>query len=292
MKSDLNELKIKKNPKFDLIILDAMNVVKRFYAVMANFKDSQGRPTGILYGVLNYVHNYKKKFKGADIIVVWDTRAKKKKEIDSDYKGNRLHEERTDFWDQVRELKIALSFYGIRQMYAEGYEADDVAAKIVKENKSKLSNILLDSNDNDWDILLDKNVYIIRKHEILSKQDIQKTYEYNINKQTLVKSIIGEGGDNIKPIIKRIPKKLVYEMINDSDDIDDILYWCQKNDDNKWCKGILERDHLLKTNYKLASMITEGYEIEEIKPVNNKKQLIHILKNHDMKKLCERITNE
>lgn len=286
------DLKIGKEPSFDILLLDGMNIVKRYYFIMRDFCDKKGRPTGVLYGVMNHIHSFKERWKNAKIFFLWDTKSRKRKEIDKNYKANRKHEEKNDFWEQVRELKIMLSLYDVRQYYAEGYEADDVAAKIVFEHKDK--KILLDSMDNDWDQLLGPNVFVIRKNQILSREDVQKTYEYPIYCQALVKSIVGESGDNIMKSIKNFPRKLLYELVHDIGGLNDLFMKCKsdKYKSNKWCQEILAKWETVMNNFMLAGLIAVGYEIEKIDRIDDKKKLLMMLKDHDMKKLYARIENE
>jgi 5'-3' exonuclease len=102
----------KEEAKYGCIIMDAMNLVKRFNWVFRKLKDGQGRETGVLYGMLNHVLTMWKRFGKMNTIMVWDCKSLIRREVCPEYKANRKHEHEDSLWEQVRILKIALSFMG------------------------------------------------------------------------------------------------------------------------------------------------------------------------------------
>ena len=272
--------------EFDLIVIDAMNIVHKFYWVMRSLCDSKGRHTGMLYGVLNLVYTLKKKY-GSEIIFAWDSRPQVRLDIDPEYKATRDKKKPDGFWTEIKELKLLLSFYGITQYYSEGYEADDIAAKIVKDNSDK--NILLISSDGDWfQMLKSDNVKIQISNEIYGKKEIEKKHEIDIDTFTLYKAIVGDKGDNVIGV-PRINKEQVMDVC-------------------KVCKGILSAARLsvnesirkkineyidtVEKNLKLVSLIDDGYELDEIKKNYDKKRLLNKIKDYEMNALHTRISNE
>lgn len=292
MKSNIKE-EIKKY-NFDYVIVDAMNIVHKYFWTMRNLTDKNGNKTGIYYGILNFVYNIRKKYNNPKIAFVWDTKANKKKSINKSYKANRTSEKPCGFWEQVRELKILLSLYNVYQFYAEGYEADDVAGKIVKD---KLGNkILLVSSDNDWFELLKYNdVKILKDNFVWNRKQIEEKYNVNVSKQTLFKAIVGEKKENVEGI-KRIPKDFVRDIIDNENNIESVFLVCDrlslKSKWYKWSMEILKNKKMIKENYELKKMITTGYELSQIKRNLDKKRLLAKIKEYDMNKLYERISNE
>jgi len=289
MKGTLKDLE---KIEFDLIIIDGMNLVYKYHYIMKNLSSKDGTPTGVWYGCLNCVHDLRNRYKKAKIIFAWDSRTSKKKEINPTYKANRVHTEGNGFWDRLDKLKKLLSLYNVDQCYADGYEADDIAAKLVEENKDK--RILLMSTDNDWHQMLDENVMVYKNGINWNRSQIEEKYEVNVKKQTLIKSFIGEAKENVKGI-PRIPRKLVNELAERYDSLYSIFESIEKNGLsklNKWGKIILDNKEKLLENHKLKELIIKGYELQEIEKRDDIKKLCRTLAKYDMSKLCERIKNE
>lgn len=276
---------INKN-NFDLILIDAMNYVRKYDWVMKDFVTSTGIKTGIIYGILNFVCSLRKRYKNSSIIFCWDSSPSKKKSLDCDYKANRKHLDMNDFWKQIRELKLLLSFFNIIQYYAEGYEADDIAAKISKEETGK--KILLVSSDKDWFQMMENNndVYILQNNIIYNKKEIERRDELNIDKYCIFKSIVGSKKNNIIGI-SRMNKRFVWELIKKADDINDIFCLNLRNNINY--DKILENESLIRKNYELVKLLDSGFEIQEIERINDKRKLLLKLKELEMNHLIDKI---
>ena len=269
---------------FDLIVIDGMNVVHKFNSIFEKFCDSKKRPTGMFYGVLNFVCSLKKKY-SAEIIFCWDTKPTSRIEIDKEYKANRDHTGKSDFYKQVDELKKLLSYYGITQYIAEGYEADDIAAKIVLDNGKK--NILLVSNDNDWwQLLKNTSVNVLMHNKVYTKEDIEKEYNIDINSYTLYKALHGDSCDNIHSAIQKCS-------------LDDLRAFCMacngnidninESNDTKIKKMVSKNIETVMKNLELVTLKNSGYQLTEIKKKISKKKLITALRDYEMKALVKRI---
>jgi len=288
MKGTLNK-KIKTG--FDIVIIDAMNMIYKYNWALRNLTDNKGNKTGICYGIINFIYTLKKKYKKPKIMFVWDTKPKRKIEVDIKYKANREHTYTYDFLNQIKELRELLSLYNVDQCYADGYEADDVAAHIVKNNIGKET--LLVSNDNDWFQLLEyPNVKILIGNEMFNRNMIEAKYNINVEKQCMFKSFIGEKKENVDGI-SRIPRKLVENIVEISYNLDDAFEFCKKNINiNKWYSIICNNEDKIRMNYELKKLIKEGYKIQEIQKNEDKKELLKKLKNKNMISLYEKIKNE
>lgn len=279
------ENEISKN-NFDFILIDAMNYVRKYDWVMKDIKTNAGVKTGIIYGILNFVCSLKIKYKKSSIVFCWDSSPSKKKSLDCDYKANRKHLDMSDLWRQIRELKLLLSFFNVIQYYAEGYEADDVAAKISKEKTGK--KILLVSSDKDWFQMMEDNdnVFILQNNIIYNKREIEKRDEINIDKYCIFKSIVGSKKNNINGI-SRMNKKFVWGLMKRVNSIDDIF--CLNLRNNMNYNKILESEVLIKKNYKLVRLLDSGFKIQEIERINDKRKLLTKLKELEMNHLIDKI---
>ena len=209
-----------------------------------------------------------------------------KKEIDPQYKANREKMTRTDFWDQIRELKIILALWGIDQYYSTDMEADDVAFQLVKENRGK--KILLVSSDHDWYQLMTKTIMIYQDSKIHTLADIEDALGHTVQELSLFKSIAGETGDNIKGI-KMIRKELVWASVRGCENLADLIDKCHRDGDRGANAKILDNIELVKNNYRLVKM--SPCELEEIEPSKNWVKFKQKLESYEMNKLLERFSH-
>jgi 5'-3' exonuclease len=214
--------------------------------------------------------------------------------MNSSYKANRNRQKYKDHEKEIKELNKLLSLYGVYQYYASGIEADDIAGRLVEKNKGK--NILLISNDNDWNFLLDDKVNIFKDNKIYTKEIIESLFEIDVKKKNLYKAVIGERKENITGI-KSISHSLVNEMIKDCSSLEDIFNYCivaigMKSDKSKWYQKILDNFEKIKENYKLKTMITKGYKVQEIKRQKDIGKLLRELRKYSMNSLLQKIKKE
>ena len=165
------QIKIEKKIKFNFIIMDALNYYYKYLHVYKNLFDLKENWTGLYHGFFLKIQKIKKEHSGSKIIIAWDRDPEIRKKINVLYKANRKGKSKKD--KELIELRKMLSMYGISQFYQNGYEADDIIAKIVKDNLDK--KILIMSSDKDLFQLLSDNVFIARKKFSKSSEKIHPT---------------------------------------------------------------------------------------------------------------------
>ncbi|MCK5632983.1 hypothetical protein KAH94_04490, partial [bacterium] len=196
-----NEIKIEKKTKFDLIIIDALNYCYKYIFIHSNLYNSNGDWTGLFYGFFQKIQQLEKEHPVATIVIAWDRESKVRKEINSDYKANRDGEKKQKISKELKELRKMISWYGINQFYQNGYEADDVIAKLVKINPNLIKLVM--TSDKDLFQLLSENTYIARKknakakERIYDKKEIEFDFNIKVENYTLFKAITGDQVDNV-----------------------------------------------------------------------------------------------
>lgn len=289
MKTNLSK---KKEKEFDLIIFDAMNTIHRFFWTMRELSDSKGRKTGMIYGIVNHLHHLKKDYPGTKIIFAWDTPADNKKKIDPEYKSTRKKNTMPEFWNQVKEIQAILCFYGITQLYSNGYEADDIIAKLVLENENK--KILIVSNDSDIKSLLQyPHVKMMFGKKIWNKEDYFEEYAIEPEFIQMIKIVSGDIGDNVKGI-PRINQKKLYQLCALCSGSVDLLKGLDSKIDfelEKTFNKIIENWNIIEKNKKMIALQTKC-NYEEIEPNKDIKRLIAILDDYEMESLIKKIKEE
>jgi hypothetical protein len=305
MKGSLDNLNKYRKSNFDIIIVDGMNLVYKHSWSYRRLKDSKGRETGLLYGVLNFCCKLKKENNKCKIIFLWDTKKNNKKEINKSYKANR-EQKSDDFWNKVKELQLLLSFYNIYQYYKEGYEADDLAYFFTKYYEDR--KVLFISEDKDWKaLLLDDDKFLKSDHVIQDKEETEELLGLKIENYNLLKSIIGDKSDNIHSIfeVNTVSSEKTIKDLTDiinaiEGDIDFLREFYTEyffNIDNpdgyneKLCGYLASNIKKIKENLRLINFqsIKNKYELQTIQTVKDDKRFYEILKDYEMFALLNKI---
>jgi len=199
----------KKGPAFDLILIDAMNLIYR-YADSLWMLSYNGKPTGMQFGVLRQALSYRLKYSAADVLFLWDQQGSRRKQMDPTYKANRP-KKKGSFIRQLEDTKLLLYEAGFEFITYPGLEADDLAGWFVKK-EGKGKRILLVSNDHDWYQFLGENCWLLNKTTFETAETVTKTLKMNPLQIPLVKILTGDASDNIKGV-PRFPTKVLQQIL-------------------------------------------------------------------------------
>lgn len=216
VQTEKEELKIK---KADLIIVDAHALAyKAYYALLQqNLKNSDGMPTGAIYGFFRMLFKLLNEYKPKYIAITWDPPEKTfRHEIYTEYKANRKPMP-DDLIYQIETIKEFLKKIGFPIIISNNYEADDIIGTLVEKFKNKYKIILL-TGDKDCYQLLDKNVLMLRGTKGVS-EFIEITLDYLKKENGITPeevpdymALVGDTSDNI-PGAKGIGPKTASELI-------------------------------------------------------------------------------
>ena len=147
-KSKGNE--IKEEP---LILIDISGYIFRAYYAMPPLHRSDGAPVGAVLGVCNMliriVLNKLLAGKTQRVVIVYDSPGKNfRHHIYKEYKANRS-ECPEDLAPQFDFVRKAVNAFGIRQVQANGYEADDVIATLATLSNKNGTNVDIYTSDKD-----------------------------------------------------------------------------------------------------------------------------------------------
>ena len=185
------------------LLIDGNNMAFRVHYTHRNLT-ANGEPTGVLYGSIQSVRNFKEMFSNARIICCWDTRKNLRKKLSSEYKAKRkINSDRKRIFDQLPKLKVLLSTLGVSSTEYSGLEADDLLAIL-----SKLDESIIVSNDEDLYQLLNSKVKMLKpkKKELYTHSDFVNEFNITSDKWAEVLAMAGKGSNDLKglPGIGRI----------------------------------------------------------------------------------------
>ncbi len=139
-----------------LVILDAHAIIHRAYHALPNFSNSQGVPTGALYGIASMVIRIVEDLKPDAIVAAYDLPKPTFRHMAYDgYKKGRVKADE-DLIAQLQTSRELFKAFNIPCIDAEGFEADDVIGTIVTQYKSNTEvDIIIASGDMDTLQLVD-----------------------------------------------------------------------------------------------------------------------------------------
>ena len=186
------------------------------YAIPKLYTEDQ--PTGILYGFIKYILSLQKKFNFDQFIFTFDSRRSKRKELYSEYKGNRhqLDDTQILIYNQIDIIKNEiLPWVGFNNLFKiNSLEADDIIGSLCK-TKNPNDKYIIISRDGDLFQLLDKNIsqydYVSKK--MITERSFIDQYGVTPDQWGLVKAIGGCKTDQV-PGIKGVGVKSIAKYLN------------------------------------------------------------------------------
>uniref|UniRef100_A0A6M3L4S1 Putative exonuclease n=1 Tax=viral metagenome TaxID=1070528 RepID=A0A6M3L4S1_9ZZZZ len=194
-------------PSEKLIILDANNLahIAKHSCHGLSFGEID---TGVIFGFLRSVRILAKTLDSGNMVFVWDSSNSKRKKLLPSYKGNRRDKEKSA-QEQYLDASAAKQFIllqeyilpklGFRNNFQQdGYEADDLVAVIVKNEKGSSENKIVVSSDEDMFQLLDHCcIWLPMKKARITRETFIKLWGVEPKVWIDVKCIAGCSSDNI-----------------------------------------------------------------------------------------------
>ena len=260
--------------KGPVLVIDGFNLLIRSFVVLPTM-NANGDHNGGLYGSLNSIKSYVKKFQPSKVIVAWDGPggSKRRQKLYSNYKSGRKiprrmcraydflspEEERQSMFEQLDRYKEYLSQLPIYQLRAEMTEADDLIAWCSHFYKDE--NIIIISTDKDFYQLITDNVKIYNPvtKKILDSKVIYDKFSIKPKNFVLARTLTGDPSDSIDGV-KGIGLKTsikLFPMINDNSTLFpiDILDYAKKQDSKiKKYQTVISEHEKVERNYKIMQL--------------------------------------
>jgi len=183
------------------LVVDGFNMLARCALApgLGELRDSKGRSTGPVVGFLNSLSSLRKKHPSAEIWVCWDNHSTRRRAVFPEYKANR-NSIRSTF--EVNWLKDSLHSFGVWQVQAEGEEADDVIASLVRGRLEGQRNLIV-SNDRDFMQLVTETTQVlvpavgVGKEKICTPDSVLAEYGVPPERMVHFRALGGDTSDNI-----------------------------------------------------------------------------------------------
>ncbi|RMA79087.1 DNA polymerase-1 [Metamycoplasma subdolum] len=243
---------------FDFLIVDGTYLTYRSYYAMlyskAKLTNSKGEPTAAVAGFLNTLISLQTRFNFKYIVFAFDAHAKTfRHEIFTDYKANRKKAPE-EFYFQLTLIQKILESLNFKVIIENGFEADDVIAKIVKEYADNEK--LIFSADQDLNQLINNKTSILKKvkqeYVVINNDNFREFYDFNPNQVIDFKAIVGDPSDNFKGV-EGIGPKTCAKMLEEFGNVENIYENLDKFSE-KISQKLLEFKEIVFKNKYLATL--------------------------------------
>ncbi len=188
-----------------LVILDAHAIIHRAYHALPSFSNTQGVPTGALYGIVSMLIRIVEDLKPDAIVAAYDLPKPTFRHLAyDDYKKGRVKAD-DDLVAQIKTSRALFEAFGIECLDAEGFEADDVIGTLVEQyKKDKNVSIIIASGDMDTLQLVDGTrvkVFTLKKGltdtVLYDEAGVRARYGFDPLQLVDYKGLRGDPSDNI-----------------------------------------------------------------------------------------------
>ena len=269
-----------------LFLLDGTALAYRAYFafIKSNLKNSEGIPTGPVFGFANTIVRLMDTEKPTHIAVIWDTAEPTfRHEMDEQYKANRPPQPE-ELQQTIPLMKEMLGYWGIPSLEQDGYEADDIIGTLAVQAKAEDIEVFLVTPDKDFMQLVGENIKMYKPRfkgdgfEVIDRQGVIDYFGVPPEKVIDVLAIIGDTSDNI-PGVPGVGAKGAPKLIKEYGSLEEVIQNASELKSKKAREGFTEYAEQARLSRKMIIIDTNVPETP------NWKELIH--NGHDDKKLGE-----
>ncbi|OBU21143.1 DNA polymerase I [Photobacterium aquimaris] len=186
-------------PENPLILIDGSSYLYRAYHAAPNFTNSDGEPTGAIYGVVNMLRSMLRQFSTDRIAVIFDAKGKTfRDDIYPEYKANRPPMP-DDLRGQIEPLHAVIKAMGLPLIAISGVEADDVIGTLATQASQQGMPVLISTGDKDMAQLVDQNVTLINTMTDVVMDPAGVVDKFGIGPELIIDylALMGDKVDNI-----------------------------------------------------------------------------------------------
>ncbi|GAB4223178.1 MAG: DNA polymerase I [Gammaproteobacteria bacterium] len=194
-----------------LILVDGSSYLYRAFHALPALTNSQGQPTGAIYGVANMLRKLIKENQADYMAVVFDAKGKTfRDELYADYKSHRPPMP-DDLISQIALLHQLVRAMGIPLLEIAGYEADDVIGTLAIQAEQAGLHTIISTGDKDFAQLVNEHITLVNtmNDTVLDAAAVEE--KFGIPPSLIIDylALMGDSVDNVPGVPKVGPKTAV-----------------------------------------------------------------------------------
>jgi DNA polymerase I len=206
-----------------VLLLDGYNLIYR-----ARYSNMNKGEYSTIFNFFRSVRPLIEKFDPDLCYFVLEGRPKKRLEVSSDYKGQRVYHDKDNFNAQRKEIiRIVRNYFPFKIARHEDYECDDVIGYLASDVHEEDDTTIISSDTDFIQSINEKvSVYSPVKKEFLEKTD----YDY-----VKWKALVGDKSDNIEGF-SRVGDKTAQKLLSNKEDFERFLL--KENNQKKFDQNV------------------------------------------------------
>ena len=201
-----------------LLLVDGSSYLYRAYHALPDLRNSQGEPTGAIYGVLNMLRRFDSDNAARDVAYkacVFDAKGKTfRDDWYPEYKANRPPMP-DDLVRQIAPIHAGVTACGWPLLMVEGVEADDVIGTLAAQAAAQGVDVLISTGDKDLAQLVAPRVTLVNtmSDEVLDEAGVLAKFGVPPARIVDYLALVGDTVDNVPGVAKVGPKTAVKWLI-------------------------------------------------------------------------------
>lgn len=194
-----------------IVLVDGSSYLFRAFHALPQLTNSEGEPTGVLFGIINMLKKLPKQLDTNYIAVIFDAKGKNfRHQLYPEYKANRKAMA-DELRAQIHPVYTLVQKLGFPLISITGVEADDVIGTLAKRFAKAGHQIIISTGDKDMAQLVDDQISLIdtMKNKALSIKEVIQKFGVKPTQMIDYLALVGDISDNIPGISKVGPKTAV-----------------------------------------------------------------------------------
>jgi DNA polymerase-1 len=251
-----------------LVLVDGSSYLFRAYHVPGpDLTSPSGKPTKVIYFVLNMLNKLVKDEQPDRIAVVFDAKGKTfRNDIYPQYKATRPPMP-DDLREQIEPLHKIIKARGLPLVCIEGVEADDVIGTMSRQATEQGYEVLISTGDKDMAQLVNKNVRLINtmNNHFMDEAAVVEKFQVRADQIIDYLALMGDSSDNI-PGVPKVGPKTAAKWIAEYGGLDEVMAHAGEIK-GKVGEYLRESLNFLPMSYALAKIKLDcdtGVDIDEL----------------------------
>lgn len=212
------------NPAKTLVLIDGSSFLHRAFHALPDLRNSQGQPTGAIFGVGNMLRKLLADYPNAHIGLVFDAPGPTfRDELYAEYKATRKPMA-DDLRAQIEPLDELVEAMGFPMLRVPGVEADDVIGTLARQAESQGFAVVISTGDKDMAQLVTENIALedTMKNARLDRAGVVEKFGVPPEHIIGYLALMGDKSDNI-PGVTGCGPKIAAKWLNQFGSLDALM---------------------------------------------------------------------
>jgi DNA polymerase-1 len=207
-----------------LLLVDGSSYLYRAFHAMPDLRNTEGAPTGAIYGMINMLRRLRQDYSAAYIACVFDAKGKTfRDDLYPEYKANRASMPE-DLVLQIEPIHEVVRALGWPILMIEGIEADDVIGTLSVQATQAGLHTVISTGDKDLAQLVNDKVTLINtmSNEKLDRAGVITKFGVPPERIVDYLTLVGDTVDNV-PGVEKVGPKTAVKWLTQYDSLDGVI---------------------------------------------------------------------